>query len=373
MIKDLVKKVLARFRVSKELGFLLECDLSELPKYYQPWIDLCSSMVQLIEDQSVRRAVSRMPELTTDHLITYEDWRLAHLLLTTITSAYIWSEAVGNETLVIPRNLCAPLMVVSERLGIQPIVCHASVCLANWNLIDSSEPFSPDNLQLNAFIFLESRGNHWFFLVTAQIEKDFAPCIYNIIRAVYLKNETTYQHYLNETMSSIHDCLLRAMTTMKRMPEHLTPAEFYHELRPFLRGYNDSALDHQPIVFEGMEKHGPVKYSGASAAQSSTLQLIDAFLGVEHSGKEKAFLTEQREYMPREHRELIFWVEAETPVQKSTEGRHQALKALNTFRSMHLNTVALFILTQKEKSSKATGTGGTSFMQFLKSVRDDTK
>ncbi|KAK6017520.1 hypothetical protein OSTOST_16958 [Ostertagia ostertagi] len=69
---------------------------------------------------------------------------------------------------------------------------------------------------------------------------------------------------------------------MKRLPEHLTPTDFYHGLRPFLQGYK--ALSPHEIVFEGMEELGPMAYCGASAAQSSTIQLIDAFLKVEHSG-----------------------------------------------------------------------------------------
>ncbi|KAK6028520.1 hypothetical protein OSTOST_05430 [Ostertagia ostertagi] len=77
--------------------------------------------------------------------------------------------------------------------------------------------------------------------------------------------------------------------------------------------------------------------------------------------------------MPREHRELIYWVEAESPIQKSTEGRQQALEALTAFRSSHLNTVALYILTQMKGSSQATGTGGSSLVQFLNNVRLNTK
>ncbi|KAJ1358273.1 Indoleamine 2,3-dioxygenase 1 [Parelaphostrongylus tenuis] len=122
-----------------------------------------------------------------------------------------------------------------------------------------------------------------------------------------------------------------------------------------------------------MEERGPLKYGGGSAAQSSTIQLIDAFLCVKHSGEERRFLMEQREHMPREHRELLCWVEVHTPIQNSTEARQHALDALVAFRSTHLNIVSQFILTQIERHSQTTGTGGSSFITFLKNVRADTK
>ncbi|KAK6028519.1 hypothetical protein OSTOST_05429 [Ostertagia ostertagi] len=140
---------------------------------------------------------------------------------------------------------------------------------------------------------------------------------------------------------------------MKRLPEHLTPTDFYHGLRPFLQGYK--ALSPHEIVFEGMEELGPMAYCGASAAQSSTIQLIDAFL----KEKKERFCTNIESTCHANNRELIYWVEAESPIQKSTEGRQQALEALTAFRSSHLNTVALYILTQMKGSSQATGTGGS--------------
>ncbi|VDP24378.1 unnamed protein product [Heligmosomoides polygyrus] len=296
-------------------------------------------MSALLQSRRLREVVHCMPELTTEKLATYEDWRLAHLLLVTITSGYLWSGDPEEAPLILPRNLCTPLMAVSKRLGMPPVICHGSACLANWNLIDPSEPFSPDNLRLNAFIFLESRANHWFFVVTAQIEKDFAPCIYDIVRATYFSKENSLQ-YIENALHSIQESLTKATLTMKRLPEHLTPSEFFHQLRPFLLGYNEGSLKQNGIIFEG---------------------------------DERKFLTEQREYMPREHRELIQWIEKESPVRKTAQGRQQALDALLVFRSVHLNTVALYILTQINGSATATGTGGTSFMKFLKKVKADTK
>uniref|UniRef100_A0A0K0DPG5 Uncharacterized protein n=1 Tax=Angiostrongylus cantonensis TaxID=6313 RepID=A0A0K0DPG5_ANGCA len=128
-------------------------------------------MIHLIKENRVRDAVHSLPELTIDNLITYEDWRTAHLLLVTITSGYIWSGDPLEAPLILPRNLGIPLVAVSERLGLRPVICHASACLANWNLIDPSLPFSLDNLQLNAFKFLDSKANHWFFTVTAQVSR----------------------------------------------------------------------------------------------------------------------------------------------------------------------------------------------------------
>ncbi|KHJ99815.1 hypothetical protein OESDEN_00216 [Oesophagostomum dentatum] len=240
-------------------------------------------MVELIKKNEVRQAIVQLPLLTTAKLATYEDWRTAHVLLVTMASGYLWSGKQSDAPLVLPRSVCIPLVMVSERLGMRPVICHASACLANWHLIDDSQPFSPDNLELNAFTFLDSKANQWFFTVTAQIEKDFAPCIYEIVRAVLLSTHEKL-HSLNTALKSIVTCLDNASKTMTRMSEHLTPKEFFHQLRPFLWGYNEGSLKERGIMFEGMEDKGYFKYGGGSAAQSSTIQLIDAFLKVQHTG-----------------------------------------------------------------------------------------
>ncbi|KAE9417584.1 hypothetical protein Angca_003475, partial [Angiostrongylus cantonensis] len=350
MTVDKIDEVLARFGVCKEFGFLTRCDLTSLPEFYRPWIDTCDNMIHLIKENRVRDAVHSLPELTIDNLITYEDWRTAHLLLVTITSGYIWSGDPLEAPLILPRNLGTPLVAVSERLGLRPVICHASACLANWNLIDPSLPFSLDNLQLNAFKFLDSKANHWFFTVTAQRWCNYQPSIFTLILSHSNARMTFSRMAVNNFGEIVSPCLTLLLTSML--------------MRSFL-------VQQSRELILGMEEKGPLKYGGGSAAQSSAIQLIDAFLRVEHSGDERRFLMEQREHMPREHRELIYWVEAQSPIHNSIEGRQRALDALVAFRSTHLNLVSQFILTQIERHSQTTGTGGSSFIKFLKNVRAD--
>ncbi|KAJ1358272.1 Indoleamine 2,3-dioxygenase 1 [Parelaphostrongylus tenuis] len=91
--------------------------------------------------------------------------------------------------------------------------------------------------------------NAFFVCEGCEIEKDFAPCIYNIIRAVYysMKEDSPY---VEMALQSIVDCLNKAAKTMKRMPDNLSPREFYHHLRPFLWGYNEGSLKQCGIIFE---------------------------------------------------------------------------------------------------------------------------
>ncbi|VDM75100.1 unnamed protein product [Strongylus vulgaris] len=54
-------------------------------------LNVLDNMVELIESNGVRQAVLDLPQLDVNNLVTYEDWRTAHLLLVTITSGYLWS------------------------------------------------------------------------------------------------------------------------------------------------------------------------------------------------------------------------------------------------------------------------------------------
>jgi len=173
------------------------------------------------------------------------------------------------------------------------------------------------------------------------------------------------------------------------------------------------------------------QYSGGSNAQSSLIQLFDAFLGVKHyasgEGAEKtaraqAFLTDMRYYMPGGHRRFLEAIESSSdvhsfslsrseghPVRKAYETAVSALAALRTF---HIQLVTRYIITparmtipwkSKKQLNLATassaeakehgkqesvrkqdaagtgeslqlhGTGGTTLIPFLRQCRDETK
>ena len=47
---------------------------------------------------------------------------------------------------VLPTCLAVPWSNISERLGLPPIIVHATISLSNWRKIDPEGPFSLSNL-----------------------------------------------------------------------------------------------------------------------------------------------------------------------------------------------------------------------------------
>ena len=172
-----------------------------------------------------------------------------------------------------------------------------------------------------------------------------------------------------------------------------------------------------------------MKFYGGSAAQSSLIPFLDISLGVTHeSTKSQEFLLAMREYMPRQHRDFLtymeqvacirqfiisglerngieigkdptlltalktgvptienFAVEAElTDVRRLWLGLRDAydrcIEYLKLFRSTHIKLVTDYIMAQQKKNEErkslsstagGKGTGGTDLMSFLKPIRDN--
>lgn len=82
------------------------------------------------------------------------------------------------------------------------------------------------------------------------------------------------------------DGLQDLTSTLKRMHEKCTPAVFFHQLRPFLAGSKNMTAAGLPygVFYDLGEGKGEWhQYSGGSNAQSSLIQALDIFLGVNHS------------------------------------------------------------------------------------------
>lgn len=366
---DRVSEVLRSFYVDPKLGFLLPDPQTRLPTAFAPWHQIADELPELVEAGKVEERIANLSVIDVGELHSHRELRLAHLLLCTLAAAYVWNKGPDKAPRSLPRQLAIPLTTVCERLGFKPIICHASACLANWRPLRDEKTFRAENLDLIAFRFIRHPGNVWFFTITAQIETEFAGALVAIAKSC-LELEI-----FEDTFYEIRKAFSTALATLKRMKERNPPSVFYNDFRRYLSGYTQGKFCEQSgMIFEGREDLGPQFLSGCSAAQSSTLSTIDAFLCIEHTGEEQKFLHTQRQYMAPKHKEFIEWVEQRAisiPNLRSSPEYQDTVAALRHFRSEHIKIAATFIVLQAKNNEPRIGTGGTSFMKLLKTIRDD--
>ncbi|XP_067879427.1 indoleamine 2,3-dioxygenase 1 isoform X2 [Heterodontus francisci] len=382
------------FHISKECGFVLPDPLSDLPKFYQPWMDIANNLTHLIEHHQLRCEVNNMKLLNTHFLIGHKQQRLAHMALSFITMGYVWQEGEHNNTKVLPKSLAVPYCEVSEILGLPPILVHADCVLANWKKKDPNR-----NLDV---IFTLPGGDSvkGFFLVTLEVEL----AAVQGIKAVSIATEAILKHdddSIKNALQKVAESIRKMNQSLKKMDEHVDPATFYGIIRLFLSGWKDNPAFSEGLLYEGVWDK-PRHFSGGSAAQSSTLHSFDEFLGIRHNEECAEFLHRMRDYMPPSHKAFIqalasgpsvreYIVLSCSPILR--ELYNDCIAALVGLRNYHITVVTRYITitAAKAKAEKAKqnssahnlqkapsaleerGTGGSEIMCFLKSVRDSTK
>nr|XP_006625551.1 PREDICTED: indoleamine 2,3-dioxygenase 2-like isoform X1 [Lepisosteus oculatus] len=390
---------LNKYHVSEEYGFVLPAPLTDLPQYYQPWMQIARQLTELIDSHSLRSEVHKMPQLDTCYLQTHRELRLAHLALSLLTMGYVWQEGEEGTVKVLPQNLAVPYWEVSQRLGLPPILTHADGVLANWRKTNPEGPFEMENLEL---ILTLPGGDsvRGFFLVTLLVELAAVPgvkAIPRMINSMLQQDKQTVQAGLND----ITQALKNMTDAIRLMHAHVDPAVFYGIMRLYLSGWKDNPLMAEGLVYEGVRTE-PLQYSGGSAAQSSLLHCFDELLGVQHEPESGAFLTRMRDYMPPMHKQLVqdissgpslrqYVLDAADP--QLTQAFSTCVSQLLSLRSYHINIVSRFItipaararqlknrsegpaeaLSRAPVALEERGTGGSGIMNFLKSVRDRTK
>lgn len=215
------------------------------------------------------------------------------------------------------------------------------------------------------------------------------PLMKSMISAVdssQLRPVSAYLERLANLINELTEILLNVRTDCD-------PTTFFRRIRVWFPGTK--------LVF-GLEGGESVEeeWMGSSAAQSSIVQALDAFLGIEplthklqekfdivpSDGSKMAFLARMRLYLPADHRsfleelnlfgqkmrEFILGHPDRELVAETVEAYNKAIEALQEFRSGHIRLVALYVTAQQRIGERSGGTGGTSGVQFLKSIRDLT-
>lgn len=212
-----------------------------------------------------------------------------------------------------------------------------------------------------------------------------------MLHAVRHQDEDALLHALLD----IAACLKKARKVFEEIHGYVDPDLFYKVLRIYLSGWKGNPQLPDGLLYEGVWD-APKQFAGGSAAQSSIFQCLDAVLGIEQTtgtGPAAEFIREMRTYMPPAHQDFLSFLEACPSVREfvlSRGGAHlkdaydRSVQALVSLRNYHLGVVKTYILDpakkhsgEKEPSSgepeqENRGTGGTDFMNVLKTVRTKT-
>jgi indoleamine 2,3-dioxygenase len=289
----------------------------------------------------------------------------------------------------IPQSLSIPLRAVSEHLGLPPVCTYSDTICYNYSISGSADDLEDFSIHST---FSSTQDEVHFYRTQAMIEYRGAqamPLMKSIISAVNgscLRPVSTYLGQLANVVEELTEILVNVRTDCD-------PAVFFSRIRVWFPGGR--------FVYDLEDgESAEEEWMGSSAAQSSIIQALDAFLGIEpltHKPQEKydvqpsdgskmAFLARMRLYLPADHRNFLeelnrFGQQMRTFIldhpdrelaAETMEAYNRAIDAMQKFRSGHIRIVALYVTVQQRKGEKSEGTGGTSGVQFLKSIRDQT-
>ena len=397
-------QTLSKYGVSELTGFMpAALPNKRLPSYYEPWETIIDQLPQLIRSGEIDGRVRELPQLSVsdDHLPTEADrWR-AYVVATFIGQGYVWRN-MSDPRHVVPAKLAVPWVEIAKRVGMPPVVTYSTACLYNWGLRDPSGPLNGDNMY-SLITYTGLSDESWFYVVSLLVEAAAVPALKAVVDA-YASIKERDNRALLENMEKMKRALKNMANALKEMTkERCNPEKFYGQIRQFQKGSSDDLLKGwNGLLFEGASET-PLQHCGASAAQSSTLPVFDVFLGVEHSGENLDFLTQQRLHMPPLHREFIAYLQQQPSAREyirsccdaSLERCYDEMaECLREFRRNHYGLVFNYIIKQMpnarggemkadvlegeglehdEEADGAKGTGGTSLKTFLRGVKDDVK
>ncbi|KAL2858032.1 Indoleamine 2,3-dioxygenase [Aspergillus pseudoustus] len=416
---------LSQYEVSSRNGFLPDAPLEPLQKpYYAPWENVARDLTASIAAGTLGQAVDSLPVLSTSLLQTESEWRRAYAILAYLTHAYVWGGEQPKD--ILPPSISVPFLEVSSHLELPPCATYAALNL--WNFATSS-PTSDltcvDELSVT-LSFTGTKDEEWFLMISVAMEARGAQLIQLMLDTIQAVSADDQQR-VTSNLIRVREGIQEVGATLERMYEHCRPAVFFHQLRPYLAGSKNMVAAGLPsgLFYDVGEGKGEWRqHSGGSNAQSSLIQTLDIFLGVEHSAtgdphgeRQKpqspakvGFIKEMRNYMPGPHRRFLEMLtrnsnirtfamshKLDSPVR---DAYNAAVMAMGVFRDKHIQIVTRYIImasklpppekepvrlnlatstSNRMKNSDGTvsggvnGTGGTDLIPFLKQTRDATK
>ncbi|CAI2733477.1 unnamed protein product [Schistosoma spindalis] len=394
---------LESYCLSCKTGAIVENPMKTLPLKWKAWNTLIDRLPELSRNRSLRKEVELLPLLDLDGLDNHKELRLAHKILAFISSVYVWQDGEGGETESLPVQIAKPLLQVSDRLGIQPILTNEDLVLSNC--IPSTLPKEEQSLSFLQSIHNPTYHGSWeaFITLSAECELFFAPILLEMMNAIKAQDPLN-EDVITECLENIVKAFVQFRNALKNFYGKLNGEEFYVDLRPILCGWSHGKLKDKGLIYETNSQHinnnnnksnenenkkaisscpfsgeqytsntDRRKCIGASAAQSITIQTCDAFFQIKHDPEDEKFFRNMQTYMIKEHRQFlqdlamhsrIRCIVAESKSSRMRTAYNQCLQSLWNFRNAHISLVKRFIIQPSQsveakiKQLDIKGTGG---------------
>ncbi|KXN87280.1 Indoleamine 2,3-dioxygenase [Leucoagaricus sp. SymC.cos] len=350
--------------------------------------------IEALKSKYWRDNVAQMPFLPAEELKRSERvLRRAHHVLAWLLHFYVHT-IPSHEPIIIPRPLTIPLLQVSAQLQLPPVITYSDDVLYNWthkkprddgDLCYSAIP-TIDNLRCQT-TFTGTTDEDEFYLTSARIElrgNEALELMRMSMDEAFVGDDIAIRRitgYLERMVVVVQELQSLLMDVKKGVDTQI----FYDEIRPWFKGVDSDTLG-RTWVFEGRDEvegwEEMPEASGASAGQSSLIQALDIYLGVDAEAPETSFMSHpsnksfqerMRAYMPRHHRAFLNHLKANPRplrelVERAVEEDHgspilgaynAALKSLKEFRDAHMIVVALYIIGPARRAGKGSATGGS--------------
>lgn len=282
--------------VSPISGFLPpQPPLTRLSEYYTAWDDLAERLAESIASKSIRIEVDALPVLSASKLTTKPQLHRAFVVLGFLVHAYIWCEGSDLPEPNVPPQLAEPYLKVCERLGMQPTLSYAGLCLWNWTLKSKGHKESNGDTtrmedlgrleDLDCLVsFTGTRDEAVFYVVPIMVEAKggrLVNLLFEAMKAAVQGDVETVVSALEET----RDTLPRMSALVKLLHEQCDAKVFFDIVRPFFpgaKGLEEKGMPDGVVFHQSDGSKVCARCVGGSAAQSSDFQFLDAALGVRH-------------------------------------------------------------------------------------------
>ena len=302
-----------------------------------------------------------LAKVNTKDALTHQQLEMLHADLSYIATAYVVRKDDVSKQQSIPHALATLWVRVSEALGRKPMMDYSDCVLNNW-----SKDASGKVHLLRRFSGVVDEEN--FFILHLITEQHFDAIIADVAafkNAACAGDSETMLRVLVDMKKWIDTVIV---STFKGMNEKCRPDVFWHVVRRYLGSWED-------VQYGDL---GKLSFSGPTGAHTSTVALLDAFLGIpDAEGPLAEKMADFDARRPPAHRELVKSVKEHVNARAmlldglfvSDQLYVQLLNSFNELavsviklRDEHMGLVTTYILNY---APQAVGTGGTMPMGML--------